>query len=161
MYFGSKRVLNYRLTYNKTCCSISCLLFYGHKWVVYSCIISLDSNFAQYLFLNFEHIPSIYINIFMSHESVQFFTPLHNYQFSWNKKPSTIFKPLVLPTFTYGTKFGEVTCKTHWKVFEKGMKIHMISHVKMCSMTTYHIMLAKLGEFPTKLYTLMLIMSFQ
>jgi hypothetical protein len=41
-------------------------------------------------------------------------------------------------------KFGEAT----WKVFEKGMKMHMMSHVKVCSLTTYHILLTEFGEFP-------------
>ena len=47
-------------------------------------------------------------------------------------------------------KFGEATRKPHWKVLEKGMKIHMMSHIKVCSLKTYHIFLVEYGELPTK-----------
>ena len=54
----------------------------------------------------------------------------------WELK-SHLFKALVLPTFTYGTEiWGGDLKNSHWKVFEKGMKIHMMSHVKVCSSTT-------------------------
>ena len=51
--------------------------------------------------------------------------------------------------------------KLYWKVFKKGMKMHMMSHVKVCSSTTYHILLAKFKEFPIEVYTLELTMGFQ
>ena len=50
---------------------------------------------------------------------------------------------------------------SHWKVFEKDMKIHMISHIKVHPSTTYHILLAKFGELPNILYALKLTLSFQ
>ena len=41
-----------------------------------------------------------------------------------------LFKALVLPTFTWDTEiWGGTLKKSHWKVFEKGMKIHMMCHV--------------------------------
>jgi len=75
---------------------------------------------------------------------------------------SHLFKALVLPTFTYGTKlWGGDLKNSHWKVFEKDMKIHMMSHVKVRSSTTYHILLAEFGELPMELYALKLTMGFQ
>ena len=52
----------------------------------------------------------------------------------WELK-SHLFKALVFPTFMYGTKiWGGDLQNSHWKVFEKGTKMHMImSHVKVCS----------------------------
>ena len=41
------------------------------------------------------------------------------------------------------------------------MKIHMMSHFKICSLTTYHIRLAKFEQLPMELYALKLTMSFQ
>ena len=41
------------------------------------------------------------------------------------------------------------------------MKIHMMSHVKVCSSTTYHILLAEFGELHVELYALKLTMGFQ
>ena len=49
----------------------------------------------------------------------------------------------------------------HWKVFEKGMKTCMMSHVKVCSSTTYDYLLAEYAELPMKLYAFELTMSFQ
>ena len=47
-----------------------------------------------------------------------------------------LFKAMVLPTFTYGTEIREGNLRnSHWTVFEKGMKMHMMSHVKVCSST--------------------------
>ena len=79
----------------------------------------------------------------------------------WELK-SHLFKALVLPSFTYGTAIwgGELE-NSHWKVFEKGMKIHMMSHVKVCSSTTYHILLAEFKQLCIKLYALELTMGFQ
>jgi hypothetical protein len=37
----------------------------------------------------------------------------------------------------------------------------ILSHVKVCSLTTYHIRLAKFGEFPIGLYALKLTMGIQ
>ena len=54
----------------------------------------------------------------------------------WELK-SHFFKALVLPTFTHGTKiWGDDLKNSHWRVFKKGMKMHMISPVKVCSSTT-------------------------
>jgi hypothetical protein len=39
--------------------------------------------------------------------------------------------------------------------------MHMMSHVKVCSSTTYHILPAEVGELPIELYTLKLTMGFQ
>ena len=50
---------------------------------------------------------------------------------------------------------------SHWEVFEKGMKMHMMSHVKVPSLTTYHISyLAEFIELSIELYTLELTMYF-
>ena len=79
----------------------------------------------------------------------------------WELK-SHLFKVLVLPIFSYGTKIWGCNLKiSHWKVFENGKKIHIMSHVKVRSLTTYHIVLAELGDLPIELYTLKLIMGFQ
>ena len=43
------------------------------------------------------------------------------------------------------------------KDFEKGMKMHMMSHVKVCSTTTYHILLHRFGELP--IYGLSIMLS--
>ena len=43
----------------------------------------------------------------------------------------------------------------------KGMKMHMVSHIKLHSLTTYHILLAKFGELPIELNALKLTMGFQ
>ena len=37
----------------------------------------------------------------------------------------------------------------------------MMSHVKVCSLTTYHILLVEFGELPMELYALKLTISFQ
>ena len=41
------------------------------------------------------------------------------------------------------------------------MKIHLISHVKMCSLMTYYILLIKFGELSIELYSLKLMMGLQ
>ena len=41
------------------------------------------------------------------------------------------------------------------------MKIRMMPHVKVHSLTTYHILLAEFGEFPIKVDTLKLTVGFQ
>ena len=41
------------------------------------------------------------------------------------------------------------------------MKIHIMSHIKVHSSITYHILLAEFGELPMELYALNLTMSFQ
>ena len=44
----------------------------------------------------------------------------------WELK-SPLFKALVLPTSTYGTKiWGGDLKNSYWKVFEKGLKMHMM-----------------------------------
>ena len=63
---------------------------------------------------------------------------------------SHLLKALVLLTFTYGG--GDLN--SHWKVFEKGMKIHVMSRVKVRFLTTYHILWVEFGELPMELYTL-------
>ena len=61
---------------------------------------------------------------------------------------SHVRKALVLPISTYGIEIWKGDLKySQWKVFEKGMKMHMISHVKVCCLTTYHILLADLDNF--------------
>ena len=51
----------------------------------------------------------------------------------WELK-SHQFKALVLPTFTYGTKIrGGDLENSHWKVFKKCLKMHMMSHAKVHS----------------------------
>ena len=72
----------------------------------------------------------------------------------WELK-SNLFKALVLPLFTYSIEiWGGDLKNSHWKVFEKGMNMHMMSHVKVRSLITYHILMAKFGELPIKLYIL-------
>jgi hypothetical protein len=79
----------------------------------------------------------------------------------WELK-SHIFKTLVLPTFMYGTKiWGGDLKNSHWKDLEKGVEMLMLSHVKVHSWTTYHILLAKFRELPMELYALKLTMGFQ
>ena len=69
----------------------------------------------------------------------------------WELK-SHMFKALVLPTLTYGTKiWGGDLQNSHWKVSKKGMKIHITSHVKVCSLSTYHVLLAEFGKLPIEL----------
>ena len=54
-----------------------------------------------------------------------------------------------LSTFTYSAKIlGGDLKNSHWKVFEKGMKAHMMSHVKMHSPATYRILLPYLENLP-------------
>jgi hypothetical protein len=62
----------------------------------------------------------------------------------------------------YDTKiWGRDLKKAHWKVFEMGMKMHMMFHVKVRSLTTYHILLAEFGERPIELHALKLTICFQ
>jgi hypothetical protein len=69
----------------------------------------------------------------------------------WELK-SHIFNALVLRTFTYGTEIWEGYLKnSHWKVFQKGMKIHMMSHLKVHFLTTYHILLTEFGELSNRI----------
>jgi hypothetical protein len=50
---------------------------------------------------------------------------------------SHLFKALMLHGFMYGTEiWGGDFQNSHWKVFKNGMKMHMMSHVKMCSLAT-------------------------
>ena len=49
-----------------------------------------------------------------------------------------------------------------WRnLIEVGMRIHMMTHIKVFTLTSYHILLAKFGEIPMELCTLELIISFQ
>ena len=53
----------------------------------------------------------------------------------WELK-SHLIKALVLPTFKYGTEnWGGDSKTSHWKVFEKDVKMRMMSRVKVCSLT--------------------------
>ena len=75
---------------------------------------------------------------------------------------SRLCKALVLPTFTYGTEIWGVDLEnSHCKIFEKGTKMHMTSHVKVSTSTIYHILKARFGELPIELYALKLTMGFQ
>ena len=70
----------------------------------------------------------------------------------WELK-SHLFKTLVLPTFTYGTKtWGGDLKNSPWNVFEMGMKIYMMAHIEMHSSTIYHILLTIFGKLPLELY---------
>ena len=77
----------------------------------------------------------------------------------WELK-SHLFKALMLPTFTYGIEiWGGDLKNSHWKVFEEGMKMQMMSHVKVCSSTTYHILLVEFIKLLIELYALKLTMG--
>ena len=66
----------------------------------------------------------------------------------WELK-SHLFKALVLSTLEYGNEIlGGNLKNSHCEAPEKGTKIHILSHVKVCSLTTYHILMAKFGELP-------------
>jgi len=59
---------------------------------------------------------------------------------------------VMLPTFAYAIEIWGGDLKNfHYKVLEKGMKIHMMSHIKVCIATTCHILF---GELPMELYAL-------
>ena len=47
------------------------------------------------------------------------------------------------------------------EVYEKGMKVPMMSHVKVFSLATYHIWLVECRELPIEIYALILTMGFQ
>ena len=65
----------------------------------------------------------------------------------WKLK-SHLFKGSVLPTFTNGTGiWGGDLKNSHWNDFKKGMNIHMMFHIKVCSSTTYHILLVDLENY--------------
>ena len=67
-----------------------------------------------------------------------------------------------LPTSMYGCVIWRGNLEnSHWQVFEKDMKMHTMSHVKLHSLTTDCILLAKFGELPIGLYVLKLTMGFQ
>ena len=53
----------------------------------------------------------------------------------WELK-SHLFKASVLPTFMYGIEVRGGNLKnSHWKVFKKHVTMHMMSHIKVCSLT--------------------------
>ena len=60
----------------------------------------------------------------------------------------------MLLTFTYGTEyFGrQLEEISYLEGFQEGMKMHVMSHIKECSPTTYRILLVELGELPIELY---------
>ena len=79
----------------------------------------------------------------------------------WELK-SHLIKVLVLLTFTNGTGiWGGGLKNFHRKVFEKGIKMHMMSHVGVRSLATYHILLVEFGELPIELHALKLTICFQ
>ena len=62
---------------------------------------------------------------------------------------SNLLKALVLPTFTYSIEiWGGDLKNSHWNVFEKGMTIHMMSHVNVQSLKTRPILFANLKNKP-------------
>jgi hypothetical protein len=64
---------------------------------------------------------------------------------------------LMLPTFTYVTEiWGGDLKSSHWKVLEKVMKMHMVSHVEVHSSKTFHILLVEFGGCPIELHALKL-----
>ena len=63
--------------------------------------------------------------------------------------------PLIRPILWIITSIGVAI------IITKFMKMHMMSHVKVCSSITYHILPTKFGEFPIELYVIKLIMGFQ
>ena len=66
----------------------------------------------------------------------------------WELK-SHQFKALVLLTLKYSIKIWGGNLKNfYWEVFEKAMKMHMMSHIKVCYLTTYHILLVEFKELP-------------
>jgi hypothetical protein len=65
------------------------------------------------------------------------------FQYRWMTN-MLICNKCFMPFFAIGVYISII----HGKAFEKGMKIHIMSRVKVCSSTTYHILLAKLGELP-------------
>ena len=73
-----------------------------------------------------------------------------------------------IPTHLQFLHNGELNLITNWdlknshlKVFEKGMKIHMMSHVKVCCSPIHHNSLSECGELLMELYALNLTLSFQ
>ena len=68
----------------------------------------------------------------------------------------------MLPTFTYDTEiWGGDLKNSHWKVFEKRVKTHMMSHIVVHSSIACYILLAEFGELPIELYVVELTMVFQ
>lgn len=65
---------------------------------------------------------------------------------------SHCFKALVLQTLTYGIEIWDLKNSIS-KTFKKSMKIHIMSHIEIHSLMTYHILLTKFGELSMKLYT--------
>ena len=50
---------------------------------------------------------------------------------------------------------------SHWKAFEKGMKMEIMFQVKVHYLTIYHILLVEFGELSIEFYALKLITGFQ
>ena len=50
---------------------------------------------------------------------------------------------------------------SHWKGSKKGVKMHMMSHIKVRSSTTYYFLLAEFGELCIELDALKIAMGFQ
>ena len=73
-----------------------------------------------------------------------------------NQLKSHLFKAFVLPTL-HIRQLGKLSLKG----LQEGMRIHLMSHVKVCSLTTSHILLAEFGQPPIELNALELSMGFQ
>ena len=59
--------------------------------------------------------------------------------------------PLCFQLSHLALKFGGGDLQNfHWKLFEKSMKIHMMPHVKVCILRTYHICWRTSKNFPLK-----------
>jgi hypothetical protein len=67
----------------------------------------------------------------------------------------------MLPTFTYGIEMGRQLDKLSLQGINKGMKMHMMFHVKVRSSTTYNVLLVEFGEPSIELYAFKLTMGFQ
>lgn len=66
----------------------------------------------------------------------------------WERKSPSI-QGLMLPTFTYVFEiWGGDLKSSHWKVLEKVMKMHMMSHVEVHFSKTYYILLAEFEGCP-------------
>jgi hypothetical protein len=69
-----------------------------------------------------------------------------------------LFKALVLPTFTWGTEIWGGTLKnSHWKAFEKGMKIHSCQSVFFNYLSNF---VGRIWRIVVELYALKLIVGF-
>ena len=89
-------VLGCRLTNHNTvprCVVLSHFDLFMDKSELCNPLSFLDSNFAYYCFLKFQHIPSIFIKTFVSHslKVLNFSLPCNLNGYSWNREPSTVY----------------------------------------------------------------------